>query len=105
GQFIHLTELLYHVTEQIDGQHTLDEIAAALSDQIDRHVTADNVRQLIGSKLIPLGIVTQADGTVASAGAEAGAARSPLQINMKTKVLPRGLITPLTNVLKVLFFP
>src|SRR5437764_12526790 len=24
GQFIHLTELLYHVVEQIDGQRTLD---------------------------------------------------------------------------------
>jgi putative peptide zinc metalloprotease protein len=106
GQFIHLTELLYHVAEQIDGTRTLDEIAAALSEQIDRAVTADNVRQLIGGKLIPLGIVVGADGTVAGAGAAGeGMARSPLKINMKTKVLPRGLITPATKVLKILFFP
>ncbi len=106
GQFIHLTELLYHVVEQIDGQHTLDEIAAGMSEKIDRNVTPDNVQQLIASKLIPLGVVKEADGSVATDGAgEEGAARSPLKINMKTKVLPRGLITPLTKVLKVLFFP
>lgn len=104
GQFIHLTELLYHVVEQIDGQRTLDEIAARMSEAIDRAVTADNVRQLIGTKLIPLGVVVGADGQVAGAAAE-GAVRSPLKINMKTKVLPRGLITPLTRVLKILFFP
>jgi putative peptide zinc metalloprotease protein len=64
------------------------------------------VRQLIGGKLIPLGVVAGADGTVAGANAAGeGMARSPLKINMKTKVLPRGLITPLTNVLKILFFP
>lgn len=105
GQFIHLTELLYHVAEQIDGQRTIDEIAERMSGEIDRHVTADNVRQLIAGKLIPLGIVAQADGTVVGGAAAEGIARSPLKINMKTKVLPRGLITPLTRVLKILFFP
>jgi len=106
GQFIHLTELLYHVAEQIDGQRTLDEIARRMSEQINREVSADNVRQLIGTKLIPLGVVVGADGKVVGADrATEGIARSPLKINMKTKVLPRGLITPLTNVLKILFFP
>ncbi len=106
GQFIHLTELLYHVVEQVDGKRALDEIAGRLSEQIDRQVTADNVRQLIGGKLIPLGIVAGADGAAVNAGAAGeGVARSPLKINMKTKVLPRGLITPLTKVLKILFFP
>ncbi|MGI8688450.1 MAG: hypothetical protein ACR2M3_07705 [Thermomicrobiales bacterium] len=106
GQFIHLTELLYHVAEQVDGQRTLDEIATRMSEAIDRKVSADNVRQLIGTKLIPLGVIVAADGKVVGAdAAEEGAVRSPLKINMKTKVLPRGLITPLTKVLKILFFP
>ncbi|MGI8854682.1 MAG: hypothetical protein ACR2JW_02940, partial [Thermomicrobiales bacterium] len=106
GQFIHLTELLYHVAEQIDGQRPVDEIATRMSEAIDRDVTADNVRQLIGSKLIPLGVVVGADGKVAGTDAAGeGIARSPLKINMKTKVLPRGLITPATKLLKILFFP
>ncbi len=106
GQFIHLTELLYHVAEQVDGKRTLEEIAQAMSEQIDRQVSADNVRQLIGAKLIPLGVVVGADGKVAGANAAGeGMARSPLKINMKTKVLPRGLITPATKILKILFFP
>lgn len=106
GQFIHLTELLYHVAEQIDGRRTLDEIAQAMSEKINRQVSADNVRQLIGAKLIPLGIVVGTDGKIAGADAAGeGIARSPLKINMKTKVLPRGLITPATKILKLLFFP
>ena len=105
GQFIQLTELLYRVAEQIDGQRDLAAIAQRMSATINRDVTADNVRQLIASKLIPLGIVVQADGTVAGTGSTEGVARSPLKINLKTKVLPRGLITPLTNVLKVLYYP
>ncbi len=44
GQFIHLTELLYHVGEQVDGQRTLDEIATRMSEAIDPKVSADNVR-------------------------------------------------------------
>jgi len=106
GQFIHLTELLYRVAEQVDGQRSLDEIASTMSEKIDRTVSVDNVRQLIGTKLIPLGVVVGADGKVVGADAAGeGAVRSPLKINMKTKVLPRGLITPLTKVLKILFFP
>ena len=52
GKFVQLTELLYRVVENVDGQRTLEEIAEQVGDAIDRDVTAENVRQLIGQKLI-----------------------------------------------------
>src|SRR5579875_2140523 len=94
GQYVQLTELLYHTAEQIDGQRTLDEIAAGLSEAIDRKVSADNVRQLVGGKLIPIGLVKKADGSVVSQETPDGssASRSPLQINMRVRVLSPRII-------------
>jgi putative peptide zinc metalloprotease protein len=85
GQFVQLTELLYRVAEQVDGQKNLEQIAEAVGDAIDRDVTAGNVQQLIGEKLIPLGLVPKADGSVAR---PAGAGQSPLQVNMKMAMVP-----------------
>lgn len=56
-----------------------------MSGTSDRDVTADNARELIGSKLIPLGLVG-ADGKVVCIGADGeGMARSPLKIKMRRR--------------------
>lgn len=107
GQFVQLTEFLYRVAEQIDGRRGVDEIAEAVSQSIDRSVSADNVRQLLSAKLIPLGLVTKADGSVVEQQGPAGgaAARSPLQINMRVRALNPRFINPFTAVLQKLFWP
>src|SRR5690242_21818480 len=64
GRFIQITELLYRVAEQANGERSAEEMAQGVSEATGRKVSADNVRQLVG-KLIPLGIILQADGTVA----------------------------------------
>jgi hypothetical protein len=95
GKFVQLTELLYRVLAEIDGKRNLEQIAEAVGDAIDRDVTADNVRQLISLKLIPLGLVTKADGSVLRPSGEAeGAARSPLQVNLKMAMLSPRTIHP-----------
>jgi len=71
GTFVQLTELLYRVAEQADGEHTLEEMAAGVSEATDRVVSADNIRQLLSGKLIPLGLVTTADGSVVAAASDA----------------------------------
>ena len=53
GQTIQLTPLLYLVLEAIDGQRGVDEIAEHVSDSFGRLVSADNVRTLIDSQLLP----------------------------------------------------
>ncbi|HEY3110066.1 MAG TPA: hypothetical protein VGL23_14985 [Chloroflexota bacterium] len=106
GKFIQLTELLYRVVENVDGQRPLAQIAERVGDAIDRDVTDDNIRQLIAAKLIPLGLVAGADGSVATPEGEAeGAARSPLQVNMKMAMLSPGTIRKLTAPLTLLYWP
>ncbi len=107
GQFLQLTELLYRVAEQVNGERTLEEIAAGVTESTEWLVSADNVRQLIGTKLMPLGLIATADGAVAPRGGMAGGnrGRSPLAVNLRMKVLGPRLIDPITRVLQVLYAP
>ena len=63
GQTVQLTQLLYAVLEAVDGRRTPEEVAAAVSDSVDRHVTAADVTTLVDSQLRPLGLMLRADGT------------------------------------------
>ncbi len=63
GQTIQLTRLLYLVLEAIDGQRGLEEIAGHASNSFGRLVSAENVRTLITSQLLPLGLLRLADGS------------------------------------------
>ena len=44
GRFIQVTELLYRVAEQVDGERTLEDIAAAVTQSTEWMVTAEDVR-------------------------------------------------------------
>lgn len=100
--YIQVTELLYRVAEQCDGQQTFDQIAQKVSEAINRNVSAENVQVLIAKQLLPKGLVADADGRVA---AVAGGARSPLALNMKMAMLSPAIVNPLVTVLKLLFLP
>jgi putative peptide zinc metalloprotease protein len=63
GQTIQLTGLLYRVLEAIDGRRDHEAIAAHVSAATGRLVTADNVRQLLATKLGSLGLLRLADGS------------------------------------------
>ena len=102
GQFVQLTELLYRVAEQIDGQKDLAEIAEAVGEKIDRDVTDDNVRQLIGEKLIPLGLVEDASG---QAVRPANAGRSLLQVNARMAMVPEQVSQALGRAFSFLYWP
>ncbi|MCU1532984.1 MAG: hypothetical protein JWO49_2555, partial [Arthrobacter sp.] len=63
GQTLQLTRLLYLVLEAIDGTRGAEEIAEHASASFGRLVSADNVRTLIDSQLLPLGLLRLADGS------------------------------------------
>lgn len=107
GQFIQITALLYHIIERANGERTLEEIAEGVTASTDWMVTADNVRHLIQTKLIPLGLIVAADGAVRAPAVEAGQdqARSPLAIKMRMKVISPRIIDPIARVLQVLYAP
>ncbi len=60
GQVIQMSPLLYRVACRIDGSRDPEAIAALVSGDLGRSLTAGQVRYLITAKLLPLGVV--ADG-------------------------------------------
>ncbi|MBA4116297.1 MAG: hypothetical protein H0X71_07645 [Rubrobacter sp.] len=105
-RFIQLTELLYRIVEQADGKRTLDEIATKATEVTDWRVSADNVRQLVDTRLIPLRIIAVQDDEGSAAPEETSGRRpirSPLKVNMRVKMLGPRVIDPITSVLQVLF--
>ncbi|QIN77654.1 hypothetical protein GBA65_03060 [Rubrobacter marinus] len=106
-RFIQLTELLYRVVEQSDGERTLREVAAGVTASTDWAVEADDVRRMIGTKLIPLGLISpaeDADDHGYPADVREGP-RSPLALNMRTKAIGPRVIDPVSGVLRLLFAP
>lgn len=101
-RFIQLTELLYRVAERANGERTLEEIAAGVTESADWIVSADDVRRLIQAKLIPMGLVVAADGAIVSRGERT---RAPLALNLRTRVLGPRMIEPTTRVLQFLYAP
>jgi putative peptide zinc metalloprotease protein len=63
GQTLQLSPLLYQVLEAVDGHRTTEEVAAAVSATSGRSVSAENVRELVQTKLLPLGLLTRSDGS------------------------------------------
>ncbi len=63
GQTVQLTELLYVVLSCIDGQRDHAAIAAAVSEQIGKTASADDVKYLAEEKLRPLGVLKEPDGS------------------------------------------
>jgi putative peptide zinc metalloprotease protein len=107
GQFALLTELLYRIAERADGEQTLDEIAAGVTASTNWRVSADNVRQLIQTKLAPMGLIAAADGSITPPPGAVGRGRppSPLGLTLRMKVIGPRLIDPITKVLQVLYTP
>ncbi len=56
GQVVQLSRLLYLVAANADGQRSLEQIAARVSIEFGRIVSADNVRFLVENNLRPLGV-------------------------------------------------
>ncbi|MDQ1700300.1 MAG: putative peptide zinc metalloprotease protein [Frankiaceae bacterium] len=62
GSVVQLTELLFLVADACDGQRSVEQIAAQVSERHGKTLTADNVESLLG-KLRPIGVVTEPDGS------------------------------------------
>ena len=103
GQFIQLSELLLLTLAHVDGKRSIEEIAKGVSTKAFRQVTPDNVRALL-AKLVPLGLVAGADGSLVPSAREQ-AARSPMQVQLKMAVIPPAVTNAITGFFKILYFP
>lgn len=63
GQTLQLTRLLYLVLEAADGTRGVEQIAQDATAGSGRLVSGDNVRALITSQLLPMGLLRLADGS------------------------------------------
>src|SRR5919201_2385763 len=91
-RYLQLTEILYRIAEAADGKHTPEEIAVLVSAMTRREISADDVRALIAEKLAPAGIIASA--TAAPLPAADAASRSPLQVQLRAKVIGARVLAP-----------
>src|SRR3982751_1201811 len=104
SEFIQVTELLYHVAEHLDGQHTCAEIAAALTDKTEWLIEPEDVEHLIRSKLLPLKLLAGNDVDAPSAEEPLKPA-SPLSVRMRMRVIGPRVLRPATQILQNLYRP
>jgi hypothetical protein len=105
-RFIQITEVLYRILEQANGDQDVERIAAAVSLAIDRMVSPEQIAQLVQTRLIPLRLVVPAH--MSSSPNEAPSIATPpsaLQLNLRLKVLGPQYIEPITRVLQILYAP
>src|SRR5204863_370814 len=101
GQVVQLAPLLHLIAELSDGERTNEEIAAAVSEAIQRGVSADNVRQLVDERLRPLGVIAPADGSEP----ELQKADPLLALKLRAALVPERVVNAITKIFKPLFFP
>ena len=101
GQTLQLTALLYSVASHADGQRDHAAIAAAVSEDIGRKVSPDNVRFLVEKKLRPLGVLAAADGS----SPELERPDPLLALKFRTAVIPERFTRALTTIFRPLFWP
>ncbi len=101
GQSIQISRLLHLVLGEIDGIHTVSEIAEQVSAAFGRTVSADNVGYLLASKLAPLGLVP-GGGAHATPPAED---QPLLGLKMRHTMIRERTVQRLADVFKPLFHP
>lgn len=100
GQMVLVSELLYRVTEQIDGHRTLRQIADRITADCGKQVSVPGVEYLINDKLHELGVATLAEPV-----AKAPRADPLIALAMRGVLLPARFVRPLAAVLAPLFQP
>ena len=77
GAVVQLTELLYLLLAALDGEASVEAVAAAVRASSGRPVSPDNVRYLLNTRLVPLGLVVAAAPPSAATAATTPAGPAP----------------------------
>jgi putative peptide zinc metalloprotease protein len=104
GRYLQVSELLYRVLEQVDGHRTLESIAAATTEATQWSATADHVRELLATKLIPAGLVAQPGSSPAQGGGESRP-RSPLGVKLRRVLIGPRVLDSVARLLQPLYSP
>jgi putative peptide zinc metalloprotease protein len=116
-RMLHLSRLLFIVAANLDGRHSVEEIADRVSTQYRRRLTTDGLHFLVEAKLRPLGLLDDghtpdhapahlADPEVTGAGVRPpGPAGRILGLRLRLVLLPHRLVRPVCAALTVFFLP
>lgn len=106
GQVIQMSALLYQVTCRVDGSRDEAAIAAQVSRDLGRSLDADQVRYLVRTRLLPLGIVAAGTAPAVPAAPAALPKASPLlALRARTTLLPARGANLVGVLLRPLFRP
>jgi len=100
GQVLQLTELLYLVAEEVDGERNFEQIAALVTEKFGREVSEDNVKFLVENKLRPIGVLAAADGS----SPKLAKADPMLALNFRAGLIPPRAVHAITTIFYPLFF-
>lgn len=100
GSLVEVSRLLYLLAASVDGDRRAREVAAVVSTQLGRRMSASDVTYLIEHKLRPLGVL--ADSVAAPA---AGSPPPVLGLTMRASVVPEAVVVRVTSWLRPLFRP
>jgi putative peptide zinc metalloprotease protein len=101
GQVIQLTQLLYQLAAQADGERDLAQIAERVTEESGRGVSADNVGFLIEKRLRPLGVLAARDGS-----SPAKEKADPLlALKFRAALVPERAVRLITSLFRPLFWP
>src|SRR5207249_33526 len=95
NRFLQVTELLYELLQEINGERTLDEIAVNLTGKTEWTVGREHVSRMLQTKLLPLGLLASAPVAVASGSGRRG--RSPLQLSLRRNLAGPRVLEPVTT--------
>ena len=98
GQVIQMSPLLYRVACRIDGSRDAAAIATLVSEDLGRSLSADQVRYLLTTKLLPLGVVAGE-----STRAAPPKANPLLALRARGTLLPERVANAAGTVLRPLF--
>ena len=103
GRVVQLSRLLWLVLSGVDGSRTVGEIAARVSVEFGRTVSAGNVEYLLETKLTPLGLVAGGEGTTQPATARPDAAL--LALRLRGTLIPEARVQVVARLFRPLFLP
>ena len=95
-RFVQVTELLYRVLEQCDGERTVDEIADRLTETTRWAVKREHVRHMLDAKLIPLGLIAGAAGS-ANVPPPPASPRSLLSMRWRVTIFGQRALEPIAR--------
>jgi putative peptide zinc metalloprotease protein len=107
GQVIQLPRLLYLLAASLDGKRDSEQIAAALSDELDRILRADQVAFLINQRLRPAGLVADDSPTGAIEPSAKMMSRPDLLLALRFRVgvIPERVVWRIAGLFQPMFWP